>query len=71
MKRDKERITAFSFILKELRVHEAVNTSCMCKVRTLPIKNSYIIRKMNLITSMRYLRFLLNKEWLLNCITCL
>ena len=37
MKRDKERITAFSFISKKLRIHEAVNTSCMSKVRTLPI----------------------------------
>ena len=37
MKRDKERITTFSFISKKLRAHEAVNTNCMCKVRTLPI----------------------------------
>ena len=70
MKRDKERITAFSFISKKLRIHEAVNTSCMSKVRTLPIYNPYIIRKINLVTSMRYLRFLLNRESLLNCITC-
>ena len=35
MKRDKERITVFSFITKKLRAHEAVNTSCVCKVRTL------------------------------------
>ena len=37
MKRDKERITTFSFILKKLRAHEAVSTNCMRKVRTLPI----------------------------------
>ena len=35
MKGDKERITAFSFISKKLGAHEAVNTSCVCKVRTL------------------------------------
>ena len=35
MKRDKERITVFSFITKKLRAHEVVNTSCVCKVRTL------------------------------------
>ena len=37
MKRDKERITAFSFISEKLRAHEAVNKSCMCKVRILSI----------------------------------
>ena len=37
MKRDKERVTTFSFISTKLRAHEAVNTNCMCKVRTLPI----------------------------------
>ena len=35
MKRDKEKVTAFSFISKKLRAHEAVNTSRMCKVRIL------------------------------------
>ena len=37
MKRDKEGITTFSFISKKHRAHEAVNTNCMCKIRTLPI----------------------------------
>ena len=35
MKGDEERITVFSFISKKLRAHEAVNTSCVCKIRTL------------------------------------
>ena len=37
MKRYKERIRTFSFISKKLRAHEAVNTNCMRKERTLPI----------------------------------
>ena len=35
MKRDKERITEFSFISKKLRTHEVVNTNCIYKVRIL------------------------------------